>query len=95
LLLSKGMTSPLWLKSALPHVLFARVEARESGEEEGGGPLRATRSSECDVDAGLSDDVDLAAVVEVYSDLAAVLRTKLHNLPEPQGVVLSAMHKSD
>jgi len=60
----------------------------------GGGPLRATRSSECDVDAGLADDVDLAAEVEVYSDPASALRTMAHNHPASQDVGLTAMQET-
>jgi hypothetical protein len=37
---------------------------------------------------------DLAAVVEVYSDPASSLSTRLHNHPAPQDVVLSSMHET-
>jgi hypothetical protein len=37
---------------------------------------------------------DLAAVVQVYSDPASSLRTRLHNHPAPQDVVLSPMHET-
>jgi hypothetical protein len=37
---------------------------------------------------------DLAAVVQVYSDPASSLRTRLHNHPAPQDVVLSPVHET-
>jgi hypothetical protein len=37
---------------------------------------------------------DLAAVVQVYSDPASTLRTRLHNHSAPQDVVLSPMHET-
>jgi hypothetical protein len=37
---------------------------------------------------------DLAAVVEVYSDPASTLRTRLDNHPAPQDVVLSPIHET-
>jgi len=49
------------------------------------------RSSERDVD---SADVDLAAVVQVYSDLASSLRTFLYNHSAPQNVVLTPIHET-
>ncbi len=49
------------------------------------------RSSECDVDIA---DVDLAAVVQVYNDLASSLRTFLYNYPAPQDVVLTPIHET-
>ena len=46
------------------------------------------------VDAGLADDVDLAAEVEVYSDPASALRTMAHNHPASQDVVMTSIQET-